>query len=180
LLIIRNRLPARQDFLYVFGSVVFAVYSWSMRGFLYQLSSLILYYNLWQIIAVLFYLLAYALLESMIFAGSLVLAGFLLPQKWLREGFAYKGFLTTLVLGLAMIKLQDYLYALNYELPDMKILGWGLGIVTVILVALFLLFQNAPLLQKILLVIEERLQIFIYLYVPLGIAGLVVVMLRNI
>jgi hypothetical protein len=180
LLILRNRLPTRQEVVYVFGAVVFAVYSWSIRGFLFQLSSLILYYNSWQIIAVLFYLMAFALLESMAFTGSLALMGFFLPQKWFRVGFAYKGFLATLVIGLAMIKLQSYLYILNYELPDIGVLGWGLGITLSILVALFLLVQKVPPLQKILLDVEERLQIFIYFYVPLGIAGLLVVLLRNI
>ena len=175
-----SRLPARRDVVYVFSAVVFAVYSWSIRGFLFQLSSLILYYNIWQIIAVLFYLMAFALLESTAFTGTLALAGFLLPQKWFRDGFAYKGFLATLVIGLAMIKLQSYLYVLNYGLPDIGILGWGVGITLVALVALFFLFQNVSLLQKFLLNVEERLQVFIYLYVPLGIAGLLVILLRNI
>lgn len=178
--IFRNRIPLWQETMYVFGGVVFIVYSWAIQGFLYQLSSLILYHQILDIISVLFYLMAFALLESLLVMGGLVLIGFILPRKWFSEGFAYKGFLTTLVAGIAMIELQSYLYSLNYYMPPMNVIYLGLGIALLTLIALILLFQKVPRLRKILLALEERLQIFIYLYVPLGIAGLLVVLFRNL
>jgi hypothetical protein len=133
-----------------------------------------------DILAILFYLMAFALLESLVVIVVLMLAAFILPGKWFRQGFAFKGFLTAFVAGIAMIVLQNYLYSLNYFTPPMNVIYLGLGITVLILITLILLFQNVPGLLKILLAVEERLQIFIYIYIPLGLAGLLIVFVRNI
>jgi hypothetical protein len=162
--IIKQRMPAWREISYVFGGVVFIVYSWSIQGFLYQIPSLILYHQILDILAVLFYLMAFALLESLVVTVVLMLAAFILPGKLFRQGFAFKGFLTAFVFGMAMIVLQNYLYSLNYFTPSMNVIYVGLGITVLSLIALILLFQNVPGLLKILLAVEERLQIFIYVF----------------
>jgi hypothetical protein len=176
----RERLPQRVEILYVFGGVVFLIYSWSIRGFLYQLSSLRLYHTLGEIFGVFAYLMAFALLESLVLMGGLIAIGFILPAKWFREGFTYKGFITTLVAGIAMIKLHYYLFSLDYAMPPMNVIYLGTAIALGILIALIWIFQNFPQLQRFLLALQERLQVFVYLYIPLGILGLTVVVLRNL
>ena len=168
------------EILYVFGGVVFVIYSWSIRGFLYQFSSLRLYHTLGEIFGVFSYLMAFALVESLVMMVGLIAIGFILPRKWFREGFAYKGFITTLVAGIAMIRLHYYLFSLNYAMPPMNVIYLGTGIVIVLLISLLWFFHNTPQLQKFLLALQERLQIFIYFYIPLGILGLLVVVLRNL
>jgi hypothetical protein len=176
----KEHFPHLQEILYVYGGVVFAIFSWSMRGFLYQLSSLVLYHNLGEILAVFAYVMAFALIESLVIMTALLTVGLILPRKWFREGFAYKGFIATLVAGVAMIVLQYYLYSLNYEIPPMEVIYLGLGIITILLIALIRVIQNRPALQKFLLSVQGRLQVFIYFYIPLGIVGLAVVFLRNL
>lgn len=178
--IFRERIPGQEDIFYVFGGIVFGVYSWAIRGFLYQVSSLRLYHTLGEILAIFAYVMAYALLESLVIMAFLILVGFSLPGKWFREGFAYKGFITTVVTGAAMIILHYYLHSLNYELPSMRLIYLGMGITMILLVSLLWFIQNRPPLQKVLLAAQERLQIFVYFYIPLGILGLAVVLLRNL
>jgi hypothetical protein len=168
------------EILYVFGGVVFVNYSWSIRGFLYQFSSLRLYHTLGEIFGVFSYLMAFALIESLIIITGLVLIGFILPGKWFKEGFAYKGFITTLVTGIALIKLHFYLFSLNYAMPPMNVIYLGTAITIFGLISLIWIFQSFPQLQRFLLALQERLQIFTYLYIPLGILGLTVVVLRNL
>lgn len=177
---LKERLPHRREILYVFGGVVFLIYSWAIRGFLYQLSSLRLYHTVGDIFGVFSYLMAFALLESLVIMGLLILIGLILPGKWFREGFAYKGFITTIVAGMAMVILHYYLFLLNYALPSMNRIYLGAAISIILLVAFILLFQSMPKLQTYLLLIQERLQIFIYFYIPLGFLGLAVVLLRNL
>lgn len=177
---IRERLPHRVEILYVFGGVIFVIYSWSIRGFLYQLSSLRLYHTLGEIFGVFAYLMAFALLESLVLMAGLIAIGFILPAKWFREGFAYKGFITTLVAGIAMIQLHDYLFSLNYAMPPMNVIYLGTAITIFGLISLIWIFQSFPQLQRFLLALQERLHIFTYLYIPLGILGLTVVVLRNL
>lgn len=178
--ILKNHLPERGEILYAFGGVVFAIYSWSIRGFLYQLSSLRMYHTVGEIFGIFSYLMAFALFESLLIMGCLIIAGVVLPRQWFREGFAYKGFIATLVASSAMIGLQYYLFSLHYAMPPMKVIYLGVTIAIMLLVALIILSQKVSQLPKLLLGVEERLQIFVYLYVPLGLLGLIVVILRTI
>ncbi len=130
--------------------------------------------------AVFSYLMAFALVESLILIGGLVLLGFILPRSWFREGFAYKGFLTLVVTGIAMIRLHYYLYAFDQAIPPVNGIYLGTGITIVLLIFLLWVFHKIPRLQKLLLALQERLQIFIFIYVPVGVAGLAVVLLRNL
>lgn len=177
---LKERLPHRREILYVFGGVVFLIYSWAIRGFLYQLSSLRLYYTLGDIFGVFSYLMAFALAESLVIMIGLILIGSILPGKWFRRGFAYKGFIAILVVGIAMIYLDRYLFSLDHAMPPIKMIYLYLGITITLIVSLILLVQNFHQLQKLLLAVEERFQIFIYIYIPLGILGLIVVVLRNL
>lgn len=177
---LRERLPHQQDILYVFGGVVFLIYSWAIRGFLYQFSSLRLYHTLGEVFGVFSYLMAFALLECLIITSFLVLIGILLPEKWFKVGFAYKGFITTFVAGIAMVKLHYYLFSLNFALPPMGRIYLGATITIVLLVSMIALFQSMPKLQAYLLLVQERLQIFIYFYIPLGLLGTAVVLVRNL
>lgn len=93
-----NRLPERREMRYAYGGIVFLIYSWALRGFFYQLSSLILYHSLEDILSILAYMMALALLESLaVMALSLIVAA-VLPGGWFREGFGYKAFLAVFVL----------------------------------------------------------------------------------
>lgn len=152
------------------------VHSWSVRAFLYQVPSFLLYYKLGKIIAIFFYMMAFALLESILVTAALVLLGFVLPLKWFREGFPYKAFLTVSVAAGAMIYLQSIL---DNKLPPKEtfLLLGGISFAAVVL--LILLAHNLKFLQKVLLFIVDRLSILLYLFLPLSTIGLVVVMIRN-
>jgi hypothetical protein len=178
-----DRLPDRQDILYVFGGVVFIVYAWAVQGFFYQLSSLRLYHNIADIFAVFCYLMAFALLESLLVIGVLISTAFLLPSKWFRDGFAVKGFLAVLVLGGAMVMLQKYLYSQqisDYQMPSPSTLSGGMIAVFILVVVLILFIQNVPVIRNLILAFEERLQVFLYVFVPIGILSFIVIFLRNI
>jgi hypothetical protein len=79
-----------------------------------------------------------------------------------------------------MIRLHYYLFSLNYAMPPMNVIYLGTGITIIGLISLIWVFQSFPQLQRFLLALQERLQIFTYLYIPLGILGLTVVVLRNL
>jgi hypothetical protein len=178
-----DRFPHRQDVAYVFSGVVFIVYAWAVRGFLYQFSSLRLYHNIGDILAVFCYLMAFALLESLLITGILLLIGFILPRRWLREGFAVKGFLAVLVSGSAMVMLQKYLYSQqtnDYQMPSSTTLYSGALIGFILLLILIILVQKVTVVRNLLLAFEERLQVFLYVFVPLGILGFIVIFLRNV
>ena len=118
--------------------------------------------------------------------GVLILISMLLPARVLRQGFAYKGFLTILVASVALILFQGYsqviflkeMLADNYSsVPPLVI---GLVVAAAVLAVLLWIFQRWPRFQKYLLSLVEQFGVFTYIYVPLGLIGLMVVIIRNL
>lgn len=172
-----GRIPARGEVLTVFNFALFAISSWSVRSFLFKFPSFRLYFDIPDIISILLYMMAFALLESLALTFILVVASALLPRNWLRSGFDYKGFLAVLVVGIASILLQ---YS---EVSDFPPLRWLAAAAAVCLVAWILLaawLQLMPRLRTAVLGFVERFAIFSYIYVPLGTIGLVAVVIRNL
>ncbi len=183
---IRTRLPARRDVLLVFGVVLFAVFGWSIRGFLFKLPSFALYFSLVNDLAVLCYMMAFALIESVIVMGALLVLAALLPSGWLRSGFAYKGFLIILVATAAIVLfegyyradfLKDMLAGYTYMFPPFVV---GLLAAIGVLGVLLWLFRRYTRLQRYAVYTLEQISLFTYIYVPLGLIGAAVVLIRNL
>jgi hypothetical protein len=99
-----SRFPGKQDAWLVFSACIFPIHIWITIVFLYNFPSLILKANLLQIMSVLSYSLVFALLESLILFGILVLLAAILPKRLFRERFVILGSLLALVIvGLALL-----------------------------------------------------------------------------
>ncbi len=166
--------------------VAFAVFSWTVRGFLFKIPAFTLYFGLSSDLAILSYMFAFALLESLLITSLLLILATLLPAKFLRDGFAYKGFVIVLVATIAMI-----LFELNYKVEDFKdILAGnyssvppfviGLIVAAFALYGLLRLSRFSRRLQGIATFLTDQLSLFTYIYVPLGVIGLAVVLVRNL
>ena len=116
---IQRRLPRVEEILDVLGVSVFVLFSWSLRGFLYNLPSFLHSLSVGAILGILCYMMAFALLESLLLVCCLLLISIVLPGKWYRDGFAYKGFLTILVISITSIQIQSILSA---DWPSKEIL----------------------------------------------------------
>ena len=182
----RKRLPVRAEILDVFNVIIFAVFGWSIRGFLFEIPAFLLYLGLGDITAVLFYMLAVALLESIVVTGGLVIVSMVLPPNWLKAGFAYKGFLIILVATIGLILFQGY-YKIGFfqnliknDYSDFQPVLAGLIIGVLGLIGLFWLFHIKPRLQHYLSKFIEQFTVFGYIYIPLGVIGILVVLVRNL
>ena len=176
----RKRLPELSEFYTVLGVVVFVVFGWSVRGFLHEVPSFINYFRVGQILAIFAYMMGFALLESLLVAFGLGLLSVLLPAPWFRNGFVYKSFVTLLWGGIAMLWLENTFMSWNNRFPPLDLLLTFSGITLGAWVILLVLFQYLKPLQKALLFIADRIGVMVYLYVPLGLLGLVVVLIRNL
>jgi hypothetical protein len=175
--ILKNRIPHRSEIIAVLGVSVFACHSWSIWNFLHELPSFLLYFRPAEISVVFAYMMAFAFLESLLVTAGLVLAGIILPSKWLRNGFAYKGFIFVAVGSIAAFVLQKNL---RYEFPSTQMLMLNL-VIPLALIALFIAASHVvgPL-QTVLLDIQDRISIMLYVYVPIGLVSLVVVAFRDL
>jgi len=173
----KRRLPPWSEIQIVFGLLIFAVFSWSIRGFLYKLSAFLLYDGLGDIFGIFSYMMGIALLESAIIMLVLLFLAVILPKGWFRDGFAYKASLLTLVVGGTMIYLQSIL---NFRLPPVRTLTVISVLPLAVWLVLVFLAMKVRRFRVILDFILDRVSVFLYLYVPLGIIGLVVVVFRNL
>ncbi|MGD8404600.1 MAG: hypothetical protein PVJ21_13135 [Anaerolineales bacterium] len=173
----KRKLPLRGEIQVVSGLLVFAVFSWSIRGFLYKLSAFLLYDDLGEIFGIFSYMMGIALLESGIIMLVLLSLAVILPKGWFRTGFGYKASLLVLVAGGAMIYLQSIL---TFRFPSVRTLVLFLAIPLAVWIVLLILATKVKPFRVVLDFILDRVSVFLYLYVPLGIIGLVVVAFRNL
>lgn len=173
----KRKLPLRSEIQVVFGLLVFAVFSWSIRGFLYKLSAFMLYDDLGEIFGIFSYMMGIALLECGIIMLVLLSLAVILPKTWFRTGFGFKASLLVLVVGGAMIYLQSIL---TFRLPSVRTLVLLLAISIAFWIVLLLLATKVKSFRVVLDFILDRISVFLYLYVPLGVIGLVVVVVRNL
>jgi hypothetical protein len=175
--LIRNRLPSRSEIISVFGVVVFACHSWTMLGFLNKLSSFLLYFSVGEILSIFAYMMSVALLESIAVTILLVLLSVLLPSNWLRDGFAYKGFVIVVIATAASILFQKFL---PDDYPSILMLAASTLVPLILIVLLIGVSQSFPKLRSLLLDIQDRISIMLFIYVPIGVLSLMVVVFRNL
>jgi len=128
------------------------------------------------------YILGFALLESLMVSAFLAAYCFFLPARWLKKFFAAEGFLLVILLAFAA-----YLMRSNFEkiqkLESWKLTAIPLALILVTPVVALLLARflaRYPKLVNWLEMIGNRVTIFSYIYIPLGIIGWLVVLIRNL
>jgi hypothetical protein len=164
----------------VFSVVVFAVHSWSVRGFLFRVPSLILSESGGGILVVLCYHLAFALFESLIVMAALLLLTAIMPADWLRQGFKYKGMLLVAAGTAAAIILQT---SSSYETfvfvpgnDTTLIIKVALLVVTALIA--WLMASGSERVRGWLESLTDRLSVMLFAYLPLDVLSLIVVGVR--
>lgn len=148
-----------------------------MLGFLNKLSSFILYFTLGEIANIFTFMMAFALLESLALTGLLVLLSIILPTSWLRDGFAFKGFVIAVIATVTSILFQK---SLSDDYPSALVLAVSVIVPVLLTAALIAAVRSVPRVQNILLNIQDRVLIMLFIYVPIGLLSLMAVLYRNL
>ena len=179
---LKSKLPTRQEVLPVFSVIIFFVFTWTLYTMFYYLPSWLGDMYTWDILILSSYVFAFALLESLIVLGGMVVMALLLPARFFKDKFvAQGGFLAVLVSLAAYLihpKLGDALPLRLLHLVQISIIAL---VGTVILIFLLsFLFDHLPGLTRVVNAFAKRMTIFAYFYLPLGLLSLFVVLLRII
>jgi hypothetical protein len=179
---LRRRLPARREILPVFAVIVFFVFSWSLYRFIYWMPSWLYYLSLGDVMWLGWYVLSYCLVESLVMLGLLLLLCLLLPGWVLREQFVPLGASVAGLSSVAAFLMQRKMGLLLRVETEVLILA-PLVVLAVLLLFIFIfawLLRKLPILGSLLSALAERMTVFLYIYVPLGLIGAVVVLARNL
>ena len=179
---LRSRLPNYKQLLPVLSTVVFIVFSWAIYHAFYQVPGWLFYLTLPGVLLLFAYIMGFALVESLIVSGFLTAYCLFLPEKWLRRYFTAQGFVLAILLALI-----TYLLRNNFDRIQ-KLEVWQMAVIPLTMIVgialisplLAILFESFPKLTRFVEALGERLTIFSYIYIPLGILGWLVVLIRNI
>ena len=176
---LRKRLPPGREVLMVFAVCLFPVFGWSLIWFFQNVPGWLPYLGIWDILSILAYALAFGLVESAVVLLFVLLLAAVMPRRWLRTQFAVQG--SVLVLGAtfwAVIFQFIFEAVILFWSPVEFVLWFGLALVSVVLGCV--LARRSVRVGRAISGLAERLTVFVYLYVPLGVAGMVVVAARNL
>lgn len=180
---LRKRLPSKREILLVFAATVFPVYSWAMLRLFYILPSWLKFLSPGEIITTSMYIFPGALLESAIILAGLLFIAFILPPKYFRNQFVAQGSLLVWLYAAWSAFLIDHItLAFDWSLREIAVYAsifLAIVIASTVLLC-FLAVYRFKALNRLIVTIVERLTIFLYLYIPLSLIGLAVVIVRNL
>ena len=179
---LKSRLPSRSEALAVFSIFIFFVFSWTLYRVAWYTPSWLEYLSIWSVLIIIAYVLAFALLESIGALALVVLFSLIFPSRFFKEKYALQGSSLAAVLSIGAALLQRKIN-LVYRLELWQLIVYPLaGLLACVLLILLLafLFRRFPLFSRLANALLERMLIFVYLYTPLGLLGLLVVLARNL
>ena len=140
------------------------------------------YLNAWDIVILTAYVLSFALFESLVILGFTLLLSLIFSGKQFQNKFIAQGSTISFLVCVSAVALQRKI-GLIYNLGLRELCIYT--IITVIAIPLSIilssyLYERFRKLLRLINTLADRMTIFGYIYMPLGLLGLVFVLLRNI
>jgi hypothetical protein len=177
-----SRLPRARDVLYVLAAGAFPIHLRAILVVLRYVPAWAMRMNGWELAATVAYTQALALFDSLLVLGCLVLVSAILPARWFREKFLAVG---------SMAALATAFWAMS--VPVLVVFAtqtWGvrtwpawlaataayLGLVAV----LSHVIRHRKRAEDLAASLAGRLVVISYLYLLVGVLGLLIVIIRNV
>lgn len=172
------RFPDKQSIVNVFATAAFIVYGWTIYASFWKIPSWIFYLNLNEIFSIYAYSFITNFVESALLTLGLVFLGFFLSGNFWKDGFLAAGIVVLFVsVGSALWHMW------LYEDPNLRVsfvnsqFRWWMMTALIALVASSACVRH-PWLRRILENLADRFAVFLYIYIPLTILSLGIVIIR--
>lgn len=174
----RRLFPSRRHLALAFAVCAFPVYTWSIYQFIEQVPGWLYYLSVWDVLNIFAYTQLFALAESALLLLGLTLIAALLPARLFRANFVAIGTaLVVLTAGWAIA--AQYNDGILRTLPMRLLAVWAV-IYAVSILVFYALVQRYDRLSKALTGFAERLLVLLYVYVPVSLVSLGIVIMRNV
>ena len=177
-----SKIPSRQEILPVFSLILFIVFSWTIYRMLFQIPSWLYSHTKSGIFSLAAYVFAFAFFESIILLLFILILNFVLPRYLFRDLFVAQSSLVIVASAIWALVVQFQRESLaDFDLP--QLFAWlflyllSLLLITVVFYVLLRRFERA---KMVIETIADRMVVFAWLYVPVGLVSLVIVIVRNI
>lgn len=176
--VFQERIPDKRNIVTVLAVAMFLSYTWTLFTSFWKLPSWLFFLEIGEILSIYSYAFLVNFLESLMLVSLVLLAGIALPRPWWRDRFIPKGFVLILViLGSAVLHVSLYRTPDTRDLFVHGQLAWWAG---TCLIGLLLTWIAGRVIwvRQGLESVAERFLIFLYVYVPLTVFALLVVIVR--
>jgi hypothetical protein len=166
----------------VFSLAVFFIYSWTIFRMFYELPSWLYYLNISKILVLVAYAMMFALVESSLLFLFTCLIGLLLPVRIFRHRFIAQGSLLVSLVCFAAVTAQRRLGWI-LQMQSWQIIFVPLAFILLSIALLVFsawIFDRFARIPGFLQRLAERISVFAYIYLPVGLLSLVVVIFRNL
>jgi len=179
---LKSRLPSPQEILPVFSTIVFFVFTWALYRMFYQVPAWLYFLSLLNILILTAYVLAFALFESGVMLVFLLFLSFVFPARLYKDKFVAQSAALVALVSIGAVLVQRKIGSI-YQMVLWKLIAYPLfflvGVVLFIAVTSFV-FDRFSWFPRFIASIADRLTIFSYVYVPLSLISLAVVIIRNL
>lgn len=176
-MIFTGRFPKKEHIVQVYAVAVTLLYSWAVFASLKDFTTNWgLFLGLADILGITAYVLAGALLESLLLLAALLLIAFILPKKLFAEKFVLYGS----ILAIALTGSLMYLYT---QIPTSDIIDHITDWATAFLggtAVLVIIGETVPFVRKAFELLAERCVAFLYIYLPVSILSILLILARNL
>ena len=169
--------PRSNDVFLAFGMAIFLISAWEIRAFFYKIPSFLLYMNVGQIAAVFAYMMAFAFIESLLVLCLTFVPAIILPGSWFNNDFATKASSAILVAAVSSVLYQNYLPS---TYPGTVTISLWLFFTLLSMCLVVLLIHFVKPVAKGFAFFLEQLSIMVYIFAPIGIISIFVVLFRNL
>lgn len=172
---LRNKIPPFHEILALYATIVFLIYGWATITFFWKVPSWLYFLSLEEIAGILSYTFASSLLECTIILFIFLFASLVLPSKWLYNRFAVRGSLMVYALTFWVV-----LFTLNslIQLPTTgDVITFSIGVLLTSVLAM-ILADRISVVQRLIITVGNRLTVFLYLWLPLSLIAILVIVLR--
>ena len=173
---LRERFPPRNQIILVFACIAFPQYSWTTYWVLDYLPSWLKSMTVWETIPINAYAYTWVLLESLSILLFILVVAILMPAKWFRRDFVSKG---------SMVAWLIFIFSFLTQLKGTGKYDFMAGIrpgpiLVVSAIIIFFLLSKIRRLNDMIIFIADRLLVFLYLYVPISVISVIIVLYNNI
>jgi hypothetical protein len=175
--VLRNRFASTQNLTLVFSTCAFPIYVWSILHVLYQVPAWVMQLNTWDLIGLIAYTQAFALIETIVVFFMLVLLSAILPAWFLRDRFVAQASMIILLSSAWSIVLFYNTEIINRATRKTLVFWFAAYLASI--GVFYVPIQRCKKLEALIRSIVERLQVLSFVYVTVGFLSVIIVILRN-
>ena len=176
------KFPSLQEITPVFSLILFIVFTWTIFRMLFQIPSWLYSHSKSGIFSLAAYVFSFALVESILMLVFILIVCLLLPRYLFKDRFIAQGSLVVVACSVWALVVQFQRESL-VKRDLFELMAWVMLFILSLLLITFISYILLQRFQKAQVVIEkivDRMIVFAWIYVPVGLVSIVIVIVRNI